>query len=192
MGLVAYVATAILLLLIGAQIFLRSYLVSKIKYFFWIPVGIIFAYLLYESGQTYFGWLTSGPPARFLLPPYEPISYYLFYITTRFWLPYLLSLAFSGIAFLTAKYLNKRFDNRFFYDEEPYIIALGMFLSGHPFWLGFLIITGIVYLLYSLATALSKSREARASFYYFWLWGALSIVLLKPFLPQALINIFKI
>lgn len=177
-----YIPAIILFIILLIQVINRSFVASKIRYFFWIPVIIIFEILLYQSGAQYFAWLTGGPVTANLLPPAQPISYYIFYVFTRFWLPYLLSLAFAGVAYLVAKYLNKKYDERFFYTEEYYLIALSFFLCVHPFWIGFLIFTLLGYVIYSLITTIRHGSNERASFYYLWLPSALIISLLTPWL----------
>lgn len=179
---IAYIPAIILAIVFAAQLFLRPLLIKRIAYFFWIPVLIIIASATYQSAMLYLAWNSSPPPGNFLLPPATPITYYLFYVLMRFWLPHLLALAFGGIAYLTAKYLNKRFGERFFYPEEYYLIALGFFLLGHPYWIGFLIFTILGYLLYTIGIALKSGSQTRASFYYLWLPAALIVALLTPWL----------
>ena len=173
-----------LALIFLVQIVRRDLLQRWMTYFFWTTVLLVLAMVAYQSGEQYFGWLTAPAPARYLLPPYAPISYYLFYVGTRLWLPYLLSLAFAGIAFLAAKYLNKRYEERFFYPEEYYLIALGVFVSGHPWWIGFLIIVAVSYVVYALTAMLITKEQARVSFYYLWLPSAIFIILLTPWLQK--------
>jgi hypothetical protein len=177
-----YLIPAILLALFLLQILKREFFASHISAIFWLCVAIVFAFLTYASINQYFTWLNDGVASKYLLPPYASISYFLFYILTRIWLPYLLSLAFAGIAFLSAKYLNKKFEERFFFQEEYYLIALGFFLSVHPFWIGFLMLVALSYLIYSIIVTLKTSGTQRASFYYLWIPATLIISLLMPWL----------
>lgn len=164
----------ILLLTTGALLLRRPFFVRHIKPIFWSALAIMGLVLIYEAGLVYFSWHNGTGPSPFLLPPYTPINYFLFYTGVRIFLPYLLSLAFAGIAFLAVRYTNKRLGERFFYPAEEYLLALPLFLCGHPFWLAYLVVCALAYTLYASATA------DRVSLYYLWLPLGLVVVALTP------------
>lgn len=187
-----YVSVGLIIISFLLQIFARSFFVKYAQRIFWISIGTIAASLTYTTGLIYFSWLTTAGAARFFLPPYQDISYFIFFVGVRVWLPYLLSLAFSGIAFLGTKYLNRRFEERFFYPEERYLISLGVFFSVHPLWIAFLMLSGIFYLLYTLLKTFRAQSLVRNSFYYCWLPASLTTLLIVPYLPNSIVHTFKL
>lgn len=191
----AHVASILLLLFLTGTLFLgRPFLVRRIRTIFWLSVAAIGLTLIYESVEVYFKWLADPGAGHFLLPPSTPINYFIFYVYARILLPYLISLAIAGVAFLASKYTNIIFDERFFYPEEYYFLSLGIFLSGHPFWLGYAAICCVIYLAYSVVSAARSSNGSRVSLYYAWLPVALLLAAATNFfnLSIPLLNILRV
>ncbi len=120
--------------------------------------------------------------SSYLLPPYHSLSYFLFYVWTRLWAPYAVSLTVGLLGFVVVKLLNKRFDGRFFEREELYYIATGLFVSGHPGWITYGILVLGTYLLFSIFYLLYFRDMRRVSFYYSWLPLAVLAIVLNAFL----------
>ncbi|MEK7593224.1 MAG: hypothetical protein AAB464_00700 [Patescibacteria group bacterium] len=101
----------------------------------------------------------------------------------KFFGPYLISLIFAFLFFFVAKYLNKKYQERFFYEEEFFIGALAIFLIGYPLAIFYLIGVISIYLLahFVLAGA-SKNFGERLSTYYLWLPIAISVILISEWL----------
>ena len=88
-----------------------------------------------------------------------------------------------------ARCLNRRFENRFFEKEEIQIIGLGIFLTGWPgflFYLIFVLIVGVL-----LTTTYSLLTKGRAPLYFLWLPLAILTILAKNWLiPQEILRAF--
>lgn len=153
---------------------------------------------------------------KFIIPGYSGGTYLLFFLLTRLWGEYIISLI-SALLFLWAMLaLNHKYDKQFFYDEEPYFGAVAIFLTGWPGWLYYLIILLTLFLVFNFfGTILIRKRNiiseetqaingsrvnitvaaipeyaadqnARFSLYYFWIPIAIAIILLMFYLQRDL------
>ncbi len=61
-----------------------------------------------------------------LKPPFTTFSYSLGYNFTHFWLTPLLAILLAFLAFWFIRFINKKCQERFFYEEEYYFAAFGM------------------------------------------------------------------
>ncbi len=183
-----YLSLGILIVFLGAsRLAGRSFAINLprlSKYFFAATIILIFIFLFFQSYQQYQLWLKNDI-SKHLLPPYRDINYFIFYSLTRFFGPYLISLA-AGILFLfSAKILNKKYQERFFYPEEPYFGALAIFLTGHPGWLFYLVILIFIYLVLHLLSVIghwSFWKGERLSLYYLWLPAAIFVIIISKWL----------
>jgi len=73
-----------------------------------------------------------------LLPPYVPLTYVLHYSWQHYFVVPVVTIFFALIVFWGIKWLNKKFNDTFFYDEEPYLAALGILVTSWPNCLIFL------------------------------------------------------
>lgn len=145
----------------------------------WILAGaFILIIFLRDSFLQYQAWLEG--PMRFALPPYRSLAYFFSYIGTRFLSPWLLSFVVSFIISRLAKWLNRRFEGRFFEEEEIDLIALGVFLSGYPGFLVYLVailvlgvLIALIYTLFSLG---------KLPLYFFWLPLAIFVIILMDWI----------
>ena len=154
------------------------------KYIFLFSIILIFILLFYQSYQQYQVW-SQNELSKFLIPPYQNISYFIFYVGVRFFAPYLISLVVALIFIFSAKALNKKYDERFFEPEELYFGAISLFLVGHPGWLFYSVFIIIFYLLihlYSLFIIHNSSN--RISLYYVWLPTAIFVILISSWLQK--------
>ena len=154
-----YFSLAILVFVLGAQLWLRFFInrggltrvntqinADIFKYIFLISLFLIFSLLFYQSFKQYQLW-SQNEISQYLLPPYRSINYFIFYVFRRIFAPYLISLTVAILFSFTAKLLNKKYEERFFYPEEYYLGALAIFLMSHPGWLFYLIFLIFIYLL---------------------------------------------
>ena len=176
-----YLVLVILLVTLGAQLKLRSFSFNwKIfRFIFLISIFLISLVLIYWSVAQYLIWHRSGTPTSYFLPPYRSISYFLRYIGFRFWLPGIISLLFSLFFYFSADHFNRKHNGKFFYQEEPYLIALSIFLVGHPLWIFYLMAVLFLWLIISIVQFLILRKSGRISFRYFWLPAAILVILLK-------------
>ncbi len=151
---------------------------------FWaVAIGVaVYAFSL--SRAQFLAWHADALGAARLLPPYHGMGYFIQYAFVHFWLAYVLSSAVAWVFFAGAKWLNARRGGMLFELEEPYFIATGIFVSGHPAWIFYLLLVFTAYFLATLICALAYGPHTRVSFYYFWLPCAVLTVLLGAYLKQ--------
>jgi len=190
-----YLSLTILVFTLGAQLWLRFFVNRRgltqantqinadiFKYIFLISLFLIFGLLFYQSFKQYQLW-SQNEISQYLLPPHRSINYFIFYVFRRIFVPYLISLTVAILFFFTAKFFNKKYEERFFYDEEYYLGALAMFLMSHPGWLFYLIFLISAYLLihfYSLL--ITHYSLQRVSLYYLWLTVAIFVIIIQRWL----------
>lgn len=148
-----------------------------------IPAIIMAGVALYLTHAQFSAW-QGNEISKYLLPPHAPIAYFARYAFSRFWMPYVISGAMAFLIFWAAWMLNKKFGERFFEQEELYFLALGIFLTGHPGWILYVLITLVTYALYLILTALYTKEMPRISFYYFWLPCAAITILASGYMTQ--------
>lgn len=140
---------------------LRKKVLDKFKFkiflrWVWIlSTVLIFATFFYWSELQYRLWSTGGDFGKFFLPPYQSIGYFLSYVGVRFLGPWILAFLASLIVSRVAKYLNRKFGERFFENEEIELIALGVFLTGYP---GFFIYLSLLLIFYLFLQVLNNIR----------------------------------
>jgi hypothetical protein len=188
-----FLSLGILIFLLGAQLRLRPLLERKMSYFFWFSVIAILTTLFYYTNQHYSALLHSEPPARYLLPPYAPLSYFIHYVWSWLWSQYLLALGGSLLLLGAIKLSSKSWQAARFESEEPYLIATSLFLVGHPYWLFYFAAIILSYALYTALRAWRKPNSQRVSFYYFWIPIAIVTVAVTPLLKQlSLVHMLSI
>ena len=173
----------ILLISLGASLFLkrRSFginlrITNKVRiyeYLFFTTIILFFILSFWQMRQQFLLWQSSNPPASFLIPPYQDISYFLNYSFYVFFAKPIIALLAALIFLGLAKFFNKKFQERFFEPEEPYFGALAMFLIGYPGLIFYLIIV----LASGLAGALITRR--RFSAYYLWFPVAIFVIMIQ-------------
>ncbi|MBI3589446.1 MAG: hypothetical protein HY093_03510 [Candidatus Liptonbacteria bacterium] len=179
----------ILALVLAAQFFYRfssgrlAAFFIKFKFhtflrWIWILSGVlIFSLLTYWSYLQYELWSGEGGFGKFLLPPYQSIYYFFSYVGVRFFGPWILAFFAAILVSRLAKFLNRRFEERFFEPEEIELIALGTFLAGYPgffFYLALILTVGVLFSAFYLL--LSKGR---LPLYYFWIPLAIFAIIMK-------------
>lgn len=177
-----YFLVGIIVVILGASYFLvgRSFFIRRKHILLTSIFLIVLAWLVYQASLVYFAWLIDLQ-GRYLLPPYREIAYFLQYVGFRIFVPYIVSFLAGVIFFFAAKFLNRKYDERFFEPEEPYFLALSLFLLGHPGWLVYLVAVFVAYFFFHIIHALIANRTDRLPFYHFWLPVALFVILLNEF-----------
>ena len=183
----------ILVIALGAQIFLRLFGYMRIanifKYIFYFSIAAIFSLLVYYSYQQYVVW-QSVEPSKFLLPPYQAIDYFVKYVGARFFAPYLISLIAAILFLFEAKRLNKKYEERFFEPEELWLGALALFLVGWPGAFFYFIGLIVFYFLLSTFYFLLRGKEHRLSLYYLWLLLAIIVIIMNKWLIE--LNLWRL
>ena len=96
-----------LLALLGLQIFRRQFLEKHIRKFYFIAIAGVFLVASIYSYLQYMAWHNAPPPASYLLPPYQSIDYFLFYVFARFYANSIIAFLLSLLALWSTKWLNK-------------------------------------------------------------------------------------
>lgn len=129
-----------------------------------------------------------------LLPPHTPISYFINYVGYRFVLPFVFSVFTALIFCFAVKIINRRLQNRLFYEEEPGLIFYGIIVVGHPLWLFyvFAILLGAT-IFYLLALVFKKWKLGELfSLRYLWpIVAFLTLVFSQTILNWPIINSLK-
>lgn len=184
------IALIILAFLFGIQLLASKARLNKIGFFgiasFLFSAMSIFLFAGYLSFQQYFFW-KNNELGQFLLPPHQNFEYFIFYLRTRFFNPYLFSLAVGIVFLVVAKYFNKKYEERFFEPIEPYLLTTSIFLVGHPTWLVYLILLLIIFLIVNILVAnyhllITHKEMPRISLYYFWFPVAIFTILISRWL----------
>jgi len=173
-------------LILGAQIILRPYLVKRVKLIFWLVLAFQILLTFYDVKKQYSIWQTSELTNR-LLPPYQPIGFFLSYGFSRFLIPLIFSVAAALIFLFLTKYLNRRFQERFFYPEESYLGAIAILIISHPLWAVYLILIILSVLIGTLAKKIILKLKTnnqqvitnRFSPYYLWTLLAIFIIIIN-------------
>ncbi|NMB92501.1 MAG: hypothetical protein GYA31_02670 [Parcubacteria group bacterium] len=82
-----------------------------------------------------------------MLPPYTSFSYIFHYSWQHYFFAPIVTILFALIILWGIKKLNKKFNETFFYDEEPYLAALGILATGWPnclFYLSLVLFLGMI------------------------------------------------
>jgi len=193
---VSLLTLSILIVFLGAsRLAGRSFAVNQritnptriYKYFFLVAISLIFSFFVFQSFQQYWVW-AGNELSKNLLPPYQSANYFIFYVFTRFFAPYLISLAAALVFLFLTKILNKKYGERFFEPEEFYLGASAIFLSGHPGWLFYVVFLLAIYVLIQLFSTVkssilnSKFSPVRVSLYWLWIPTAIFVILIQRWL----------
>lgn len=198
MQLNAVAAQIVLAAALGAQLTLRSRflrgslsaasLFRFLRLLFFLSAALIFGLAVFLAVFQYQIW-QQNDLTKFLLPPHRDIGYFFSYAGTRFFAAWLIALLAAVVIPRIAERLNKKYGERFFYEEEFELMRLGIFLTGYP---GFLFYLALV-----LVAALSSSllhllrRKGRAPTRWLWMPIALAtVVLVSQFFPGEFIGQF--
>ena len=175
----SWIAGILSAIIVLSQLFYRSFffrLMKRRTVFLLTIVGIMELALVYVSLRQYYTWSSH---ASGLLPPYTPLSYFIGYIATHLWLPYVISALLAFIWWAGMRFLNARHENRFFYEDEFVFAPLALFLVGYPGALLFIVLFLLLYVLWSLWHTVWHGEQERVSSHYLWIPLALCVILVQ-------------
>lgn len=157
---------------------------------FLLSIVFVFGASIYIAISQYQIW-QQNDLTKLLLPPYRGIDYFFSYAGTRFFSPWLISLLAAIVIPRVAERLNKKHGERFFREEEFGLMRLGLFLTGYPgflFYLIFVLSAGVL-----LSTLYSLLSRGRAPLYWLWVPLAIATVVLATwFLPAEVLGRFAL
>ena len=174
----------------GPRVAGRSFVVRNAEKIFWTGALGVATALVVMSHLQFEAWANGGFVAQHLVPPLGGHRYFLFYIWWRFWAPYAISFVVAPIFFRLARWYNQRHSEQFFYEEEYYFIALGIFLTGQPGWIFYLLAMVLVAICAHIGIAASRFAGLvttdcrRFSLYDFWLPVAAFVILSMTWIAQ--------
>jgi hypothetical protein len=175
-------------LILGAQVFRRSFFLKYAALAWRLSIAGIFSASLYWAWSHYQLW-KANTLTKFFLPPYQNFGYFYSYVGYKIFAPLLISLAVAILLSRFAEFFNRKYGERFFESEEIAVMALGVFLTGYPGFLLYLILIFLGGILLSAFYFLLS--RGRAPLYYFWLPMAIFAILIKNwFIPAAWLNVF--
>jgi len=132
-----------------------------------IFIAFLITFALFLSLINYFVW-KNNDISQHLLPPFTSIVYVLKYSWQHYWFEPVITILFALIIFKIIASLNKKFNNVFFYDEEPYLAALGILVTGWPnclIFLSLVLFLGVFFHLIRIFLNSLAQRGARNIFF---------------------------
>lgn len=155
---------------------LSKIFVRNAKFFALGVIAFMSLLLLGLSYLQYRTWL-GHPLSKFFLPPYQSWDYFLTYVGSKFFAPYAISLVLAIIFFAALGVANKKFGERFFEREEIALIAISIFLVGHPGWIFYMVLAIATYLGLQIFYTIKYRGLPRVSMYYLWVPLALFVII---------------
>ena len=163
-----------------------------LKFIAYIFSGIIIFQSVFFTILNWWFWSQQLITQR-LLPPHSPINYVLKYSWQHYWFESIITILTAIMVFFGIYFLNKKFENHLFYDEEKYLAVLGILAIGWPNCLIFLCLVLFLGIIFHLGFLLFNKKGNRLPLIYFWLPCALLILLLGDIISKYIgINQFII
>lgn len=142
-----YFYLSLVVFLISIWLLKRGLFKTKyLKLFLITLISFVFLFAFLKTVVNYFVWL-NDPLSKNLLPPYTPISYFLRYSFQHYFFSAIVTIIFASLIFWLIIKFNKKFEEKFFYEEEPYLASIGILLTGWPnclFYLTLVLFLGVV------------------------------------------------
>jgi len=154
---------------------------KNLKILLQIFITFLIIFAIFLSVLNYYAW-KQNDISKHLLPPFASITYILHYSWQHYLFEPVIVILVALLAFWLIKLLNQKFKNTFFYDEEPYLAALGILATS---WPNCLIFLSLVLFLGVISHFVVK--EKRFPLLYFWLPCALLVLLLSGIISKYLI-----
>jgi len=126
---------------------------------------------------TYYLW-SHNNISKFLLPPHRSVGYFISYVSYRFILPFAFSLLAALLVFLAVKFINRSFQERLFYSDEPGFIFYGIIVVGHPLWIFYLFAILAAAAIFYLVGLIFKKLKFGELFSLRYLWLAIAFLVL--------------
>lgn len=141
-----------------------------------VLVSVILRIVLLFFSQ-YYIW-SQADASKGLLPPYTSISYFIGYCAYHFVWPVLAAILVGLVFIVLTKILNKRFDQRFFEDDESWHIIYGLVIVGHPYWIFYIFaVIGCAVAIY-LFNLIFKRMKFGQVFSLYSLWIPLAFIVI--------------
>jgi len=124
-----------------------------LKLITYIFSGVIIFQSIFFTILNWWIWSQQGITQR-LLPPYASISYVLKYSWQHYWFESIATIITAILVSFGIYFLNKKFENHLFYDEEKYLAALGILATGWPnclIFLSLVLFLGIIFHLFVIS-----------------------------------------
>jgi hypothetical protein len=162
------------------KIYLILFYLTILVFTFWSLFLSLAQYLVWKNHQF----------SKYLLPPYQKIDYYLSYAYFHFWRDFIFRLIGVLIIILLMNFLNFVFRRDIFYDDEKILVPYLSLFFRFPynafflligFFALFLLIT-IKTITINLRTSDVRTFQKRESFRQYWLYLALILFILQPFI----------
>lgn len=190
---------------ISSGILVFALIIQLINYFFWkknlgkfsrllffAVIAAVVIYYVYLTYSQYLLWRDSSGIAKYFVPPHRSIIYVIGYHFIRFAMYYMISLLIALIFLFAAKHYNKKFQNRFFEQEEPYLGALVILVLGnrewHYAWILYLILLLVFSALGSAIFCNWLKKMERFPLCWLWLPTAVFAILIGRWLPVIISN----
>jgi hypothetical protein len=157
---------------------------KKIKIYlilFYLAIFFFIFWSLFLSFAQYFIW-ENHPFSKYLLPPYQKIDYYISYAYFHFWRDFIFRLIGILIIVLLMNFLNFAFHRDIFYDDEKILVPYLSLFFRFPYNALFLFIGFFALFLIILISHFPFLTSNRYSFRKYWLYLALILFLLQPFI----------
>lgn len=155
--------------------------------------AFLVGYYLFLTREQYLVWREDNF-AKHFLPPFRSYWYLFSYHAVRFLMYYGLALAVGLGTFFLARRANRKFNERFFEIEEPWLAWLAIFMLGNRDWFSgwawilYLFLVFGVYLvlhLFFLARSAFRNRRLsdtpRAPLYWLWMTMAALTIIIAEF-----------
>lgn len=138
--------------------------IKTIKWFLWVLATTLILRAGLKMFFTYLVWSVKGTQGSYLLPPYQPISYFLGYSFTHFWATLLLT--FLTVALLAGFFwyfgrLRETPERRLWGKGEEYIFLAGVFLVRWPLLIPYVFFSIVLAIIWSFVCnhILRKNQE---------------------------------
>lgn len=159
-----YFAFLIFILLIWQ--FKKKLFSNKFLKFISIILSLLILFIaLLKTIANYFVWL-NHPFSKNLLPPYTPITYFVRYSFQHYFFAPIVTIIFAYFIFWIIFKFNQKFEKTFFYEEEPYLSAMGILSVGWPnclFYLSLVLLLGVIshlfFIVFNFILLILKKRK---------------------------------
>jgi hypothetical protein len=148
---------------------------------FYLTIFFFILWSLFLSLAQYLIW-KNNQFSKYLLPPYQKIDYYLSYAYFHFWRDFIYRLIGVLIIMLLMNFLNFVFRRDIFYDDEKILVPYLSLFFRFPYNALFLLIGFFALFLIILIFNFPSITSYRYSFRQYWLYLALILFLLQPFI----------
>lgn len=147
---------ALILLITGWLFYSKKISVAAVQIFILTVVAFLVLKAGFGTFLQYYAF-KAGTPGVYLLPPYQPITYFASYVWLHFWAVPVFAIAASFLFGFAAWVLNYFGGKQFFEKEELLLLILGGLVSG---WPNFLLYLGLIVVL------MIAANTVNAAFYH--------------------------